>query len=41
MDYLSRSSLDNFTYNKSIQKAIESFRVDDSLKAKLRTMRRK
>lgn len=41
MDYLSHSSLDNFTYNKSIQKAIESFRVDDSLKAKLRTMRRK
>ena len=41
MDYLSHSSLDNFTYNKSIQKAIESFRVDDSLKVKLRTMRRK
>lgn len=41
MDYLFHSSLDDFTYNKSIQKTIESFRVDDVSKAKLRAMRRK
>lgn len=39
--YLRECSLDDFTYNKAIQKTIESFRVSDEDKARLRGMRRK
>lgn len=38
--YLSSCSLDDFTYNKSIQKMIESFRVSDEDKQMLRKMKR-
>lgn len=38
--YLSSCSLDDFTYNKSIQKMIESFRVRDEDKQMLRKMKR-
>lgn len=38
--YLSSCSLDDFTYNKSIQKIIESFRVRDEDKQMLRKMKR-
>ncbi len=39
--YLNRCSLDDFTYNKAIQKIIESFRVDTAEKDMLRKMKRK
>lgn len=41
MEYLRKSSLDDFTYNKSIQKTLESYRVDEEMKKRLRSMRRK
>lgn len=41
MDYLKRCSLDDFTFNKSLQKILESFRVDQESKALIRAMKRK
>lgn len=41
MEYLKHAALDDFTYNRSIQKTIESYRVDEDMKAILRGMRRK
>ncbi len=41
MDYLKTSNLDDFTYNKGIQKAIESYRLKDKQKDNLRKMKRK
>ncbi|MGD9886878.1 MAG: DNA alkylation repair protein [Bacilli bacterium] len=38
--YLEQNRLDSWTHNKTIQKAIESFRVNDDLKVKLRSLRR-
>lgn len=38
-NYLLNSYLDDFTYNKSIQKIIESYRVNDEQKNQLRAMR--
>lgn len=40
-EYLPSSSLDDWTFNKSISKMIESFRVKDGDKEKLKNMRRK
>lgn len=40
LDYLKQSRLDDFTYNKSIQKMIESYRISDEQKQVLRRMRR-
>lgn len=40
-EFLRNCHLDDFTYNKSIQKTIESFRVDKADKERLKTMRRK
>lgn len=39
--YLANNSLDDFTYNKTLQKIIESYRVPTSVKAEIRTMKRK
>ncbi|MDD3256662.1 MAG: DNA alkylation repair protein, partial [Methanocorpusculum sp.] len=39
--YLLNCHLNDDTYNKSIQKIIESYRVDDEAKNNLRNMRRK
>lgn len=39
--YLSACNLDDFTYNKSIQKMLESFRVSEEDKQMLRGMKRK
>ena len=39
--YLHRSHLDDFTYNKAIQKATESRRVSEADKQRLRAMKRK
>lgn len=41
MEYLAHSTLDNWTYNKALQKMIESFRVDKDVKDVLRNMKRK
>lgn len=41
MDYLEDSTLDDFTYNKTLQKIIESYRVDDPTKEVIRGMKRK
>ncbi len=38
--YLERSNLDKFTYNKAIQKAIESYRITDERKRDLRKMKK-
>ena len=34
------SNIDNWTYNKAIQKAIESYRITDKQKESLRKMKR-
>ena len=39
-NYLPNSSLDDWTYNKMISKMLESFRVDEKDKERLRTMKR-
>jgi 3-methyladenine DNA glycosylase AlkD len=41
MAYLKDCSLDDFTYNKSLQKILESYRVDQESKAVIRSMKRK
>lgn len=41
MEYLKNNSLDDFTYNKSLQKIIESLRVDKETKDLIRSMKRK
>lgn len=38
--YLKHSTLDKWTYNKAIQKMLESYRIDDKDKAILRTMKK-
>ncbi|EJR46078.1 hypothetical protein IIM_04940 [Bacillus cereus VD107] len=41
LDYLKLSTLDDFTYNKSLQKITESYRVDKEMKNLIRSMKRK
>lgn len=41
MSYLKNCNLDNFTYNKSLQKILESYRVDQDSKEVIRSMKRK
>jgi 3-methyladenine DNA glycosylase AlkD len=41
MPYLKSNSLDDFTYNKALQKITESFRVDQETKKMIRCMKRK
>lgn len=41
MEYLRRSKLDNWTYNKALQKTIESLRVDKDTKDMLRKMKKR
>lgn len=40
-EFLKSSNLDNFTYNKSLQKIIESNRVQKEIKEEIRKMKRK
>lgn len=40
IQYLKVTKLDNWTYNKSIQKAIESYRITDAQKELLRTIKK-
>lgn len=41
MDYLKNNTLDDFTYNKALQKIIESYRVTNEDKEIIRNMKRK
>lgn len=41
MDFLKNCSLDDFTYNKSLQKILESYRVDKEMKDVIKSMKRK
>jgi 3-methyladenine DNA glycosylase AlkD len=41
MVYLKKNTLDDFTYNKALQKITESFRVDKATKTMIRSMKRK
>lgn len=40
LEYLENCNLDNFTYNKSLQKGIESFRISDERKTILKNMKK-
>ena len=40
VEYLKNSKIDNFTYNKGIQKAIESYRITDKQKEYLRSLKK-
>lgn len=40
VEYLKMTNLDNWTYNKAIQKAIESYRISDEKKDVLRKMKK-
>ena len=40
MHYLKNNSLDDFTYNKALQKMTESYRVDHAAKKMIRSMKR-
>ncbi|MCI9178316.1 MAG: DNA alkylation repair protein [Clostridia bacterium] len=40
MAFLKNNHLDDFTYNKAIQKMIESYRIEKEIKEKLRNMKR-
>ena len=40
LKFLSNSNLDKFTYNKSIQKAIESYRITNEQKDELRKLKK-
>ncbi|MDQ0496327.1 MULTISPECIES: DNA alkylation repair protein [Paenibacillus] len=41
MNYLQNSTLDDFTFNKALQKITESYRVDQATKTIIRNMKRK
>lgn len=41
MQFLKHNHLDNFTYNKALQKMIESYRIEKEVKQDLRNMKRK
>jgi hypothetical protein len=41
MAYLKNCTLDDFTFNKSLQKILESYRVDGQTKETIRGMKRK
>ena len=41
MSYLKNNTLDKFTFNKTLSKITDSFRVSDDIKDKIRKMRRK
>lgn len=40
-EYLRKNELDDWTYNKALQKIVESYRVDDDTKQIIRSMKRK
>jgi 3-methyladenine DNA glycosylase AlkD len=40
LDYLKNTNMDKWTYNKAIQKAIESYRITEKQKQELRVLKR-
>ena len=40
IEYLKQAKIDKFTYNKALQKAIESYRISDEEKAQLKKMKK-
>ena len=40
IEYLKQTKIDKFTYNKALQKAIESYRISDEQKSELRKMKK-
>ncbi len=40
MKFLKKNNLDNFTYNKALQKMIESYRIEEDVKDNLRKMKK-
>ena len=40
IQYLKIANIDNFTYNKALQKAIESYRITEEQKQELRNMKK-
>ena len=40
LDYLQHNSLDDFTYNKALQKIVESYRVSSEVKQQIKLMKR-
>lgn len=40
LKFLKRTNIDNWTYNKSLQKIVESYRVEESDKVRIRNMKR-
>ena len=41
LDYLKNNNLDNWIFNKALQKMIESYRISDDLKEEIRKLKRK
>ncbi|MCI6737649.1 MAG: DNA alkylation repair protein, partial [Intestinibacter sp.] len=41
MEFLKNNDLDDFTYNKSLQKICESLRIDKDTKTLIKSMKRK
>ena len=41
MRYLRKNSLDDFAYNQTLQKILDSLRVDEETKEEIRAMKRK
>jgi len=41
LPFLKNNHLDDFTYNKALQKITESLRIDQEMKALIQTMKRK
>jgi len=41
MKFLRDNNLDDWTYNKALQKIVESYRVDDNTKTIIRAMKRR
>ena len=41
MEFLQGNNLDDWTYNKALQKIVESYRVDDNTKTVIRAMKRR
>ena len=40
IEYLKQAKIDKFTYNKALQKAIESYRITEEQKTELRKMKK-
>ena len=41
LPYIEKHRLDRWVHNKTIQKAVESYRIDDAMKTRLKSLRRK